>query len=310
MNRQFNLRKNLFVPISGIMLLISSLPAFATTSLAVIGDAGQTINSGGVDQRYFHAPSYYIEVSGPQVSPLVGNTEGVWSNTSIFSVDNKALSSARANYGSLGVRSMSWANGGMYDDLIPEMAAKNIWEYRANSSAVASFTDGWTVDAGSLNGTIGTLSVTVELEGTRQAAYDYHSANLSLGVTNYSRGSHSKQDLYAGLYTFNVPFMFGSVNNIKFELGAFTSAAGHVDSFYYRHYRQGGIQDVDFLNTATVTGLALYSSDNAIVSNYVFTSESGHDYFRVSQPVPVPSAALLFGSCLFGFLGFRRRRFH
>lgn len=309
MNRQRALRTILFVPIGGIMLLISSPPAFATTMLHVIGNAEQTINSGGSNQQYFFAPSYYKEVSGPQVSPLVGYTEGVWSNTQIFDVDNKAISSARADYGSLGVRSMSWANGGMYDDLIPVMYEKYIWEYRATSTAVASFTDAWTVNAGSLNGTIGTLSVTVELEGTRQAEYEYHSANLSLGMTNYYYGSDNKQNLYAGLYTFDVPFMFGSENNIKFELRADTSAAGHVDNFYYRHYKQGGIQDVDFLNTATVTGLVLYSSDKTLVSDYVFTSESGHDYFTASQPVPVPSTVLLLGSSLIGILGIRRRMY-
>lgn len=307
MKRKSALCSLLFVPIGGIMWLGLSVPASATTMLQVSGKAWQGINPGGIDQRMFAAPSYYTEMSGPQATPLTGLTEKTWSNTGVFSEDNKALSSARADFGSLGVRSMAWANGTMYDALIPLMGQKNIWFYQAYAETAASFVDVWTVDAGSLNGTIGTLSVNVELEGNRQPSYYNHSSYLSLEMENYAYGHDYKHDIYAGLYTFEVPFLFGAENTIKFVLRADASAAGQVFNFYYRQYSQGGIQDVDFLNTATVTGFTLYSSDKTLVSNYEFTSESGHDYFTASQPVPVPSAVLLLGSSLIGILGIRRK---
>lgn len=293
-----------------ILLSVSS-PVFAS-SLYVAGNGNMGINPSGVDARGWSAPSYNITVYGPQISPLSGQTEGTWAKTGVFDVDAKMFSGARASYGALGVRSMSWANSGSsygnVEQLVHALESNNTWFYGANSDAAASFSDTWNVNAGSYNGTKGRLAVTVQLDGTRTTPYFDHASNLMLNLVNLSHGGRTDMaDLNAGTYTFCADFVYGVDNNIVMNMAAGTTAGGRVHNFYYHQFSGGGIQDVDFLHTATITDLAFYDANGNLITDYLFSAESGHNYFKDNQPVPEPSTLLLLGGG-FGAMFLIRRR--
>lgn len=305
------------------LLALTSGFAFAFPAdigLFVAGKAQWGINASGVSQRGGSSTPYYQEVyDQTNYSLLARQTEGTWSE-GIFPETMKASSNAKAYFGLLGVKSSAWTNGA------PELSSRSlvhlldsvgVWRYDAYSEATASFHDSWMIDAGALNGTTGTLTVGIDLDGTRQGAFYNHASFLSLNMTNYGLGSASNNDIYAGHYELTIPFRFGVSNHIQMTL---SSAAGSgTQVFYHSDYwdeeetghqvSRGQGQVVDFYNTARIDALTFYDAAGAPITGAVFTAGSNHDYLNSAQPVPVPGTLLLLSTSLMVICAIGRRRY-
>lgn len=105
-----------------------------------------------------------------------------------------------------------------------------------------------------------------------------------------------------GVFSFDIPFVFGTPFQMNAELNAFTqalaSATGDVASAYSNFGSSGywgGISGVHLANGTALSG-------------YTLSSQSGFNWNNASSPVPIPAAMWLFGSGLLGLISVARRK--
>jgi hypothetical protein len=158
------------------------------------------------------------------------------------------------------------------------------------------------VDAAGLTGTIGTLSVDVDLSGSRTGNWDNHFSSASLSLYDYTTDSRAKltEDIEAGHYLLTISFTYGEDNAIVMALTSANSS--------FNEYLGGGVASfVDFYNTANISGLTFRDASGNIITNYDMITGSGHDYTPDNSAVPEPVSMLLLGCGLFGVIGLRRK---
>lgn len=270
-----------------LIVLITSSAYSQSVGLQVNGGAGFIFKPGGSSQWLASAPAYYEEkYDQPSYSALSRATEGYWkgrweSSGNMADYEGKAISKAKADFGSLGVYSYAWVS----DKTTGVNTPYTHYDWNADASANASFLDLWKVDApGLAAGTVGTLSVNVHLDGSRTDNRDNHSSSLDLKFGNHTTKSQTTvgPDAYAGDYILTVAFKYGQDNNIYMGL------TGGSGSF---NVNEGGESYVDFYNTATITGLTFRDANNIALNNYTMTTGSAHNY----NAVPEPATLLGFG---------------
>lgn len=274
--------------------LFSTTSAFADVGLHVSGGAGEQINNGGSTQRLYSAPSYYQDAYGQSsYSELTGHTEAAWYNTGVYSPEAKTESSARAYFGSLGVKSYNW----VHDGNVTLLGPAGIFSYGTNSTANASFADEWLVHVdGYEANTPGTLSLAVNLEGTRTDSWQNHFSTLNLNFYDYTnhQGSYLN-NIYEGNYVINIPFLLNAQNNISMSLTAESNAGFEGYNDARGVITPGGYSLVDFLNTAEVTDLSFFDATGKEITDYTFNAASMYDYQGHANVTPEPVSMLLFG---------------
>lgn len=286
--------------------LFYTTSAFAEVGLHVNGGAGEQINSGGSTQRLYSAPSYYTDAYGQSsYSELTGYSEATWSNTGVYSPEAKVESSARAYFGSLGVKTYGWVSSGS----VAQLGPAGIFSYGVNSGANASFSDEWMVHVDGFGAnTPGTLSLTVDLEGTRVDSEEDYFSTLNLNFYDYTNHQgYYLNDINEGEYVITIPFLLNATNNISMSLTAGANP-------YFEGYNDirgvitpGGYSIVDFLNTAEVTDISFFDVTGQNITDYTFTAASKHDYEANTNVTPEPASILLFGLGG-GALAFLRRK--
>jgi hypothetical protein len=295
--------RKMFVILCLVILMSTPVLAFAAdVGLQVNGGAGFAFKPGGSAQWFDGAPPYFEQrYNQTSYSLLTGQTKGNWGGTWSDTQGNYATysgiaeSKAKANFGSLGVYSYAWVSEKDASTNHPG----NYWDWQTSASANASFSDVWRVDViGVTPGTVGTLSVDVDLSGSRTANWQNHNSSASLSLYDYTTASRAQyiEDIDAGHYVLNISFIYGQDNAIMMDL---TSGNSSFNEFF-----GGGVASyVDFYNTANITGLTFRDSSGNELTDYTLTTGSGHDY----DAVPIPAAFWLLGSGLIGLIGIRRK---
>jgi hypothetical protein len=270
--------------------LIGLLPnaVLASPFLLISGGSGFTFKPGGASQWQSGGPTYYQEIYDQSgvTNSQEGHWIGTWSDGSnSASYEGKGISSASANFGTLGVYSYAWVS-----------EKYNYYDWQVNASARSRFEDAWKVDApGVAPGTVGALSIGIALDGSRTDNRDNHFSNLNLSFGDYSTGSHTgANNVYAGYQVFTIAFKYGQWNNVYMEL------VGESGSFN-QYIGDGGVSYIDFLHTAAITGLTFRDDANGEISNYTMSTASGQSY-----PVPEPASIAILS--IGGVLLTRRRR--
>lgn len=150
----------------------------------------------------------------------------------------------------------------------------------------------------------GTMGLPIELTGTDGAfggATAYGS--LTAGGAGYfvTTGGPVSYVEGPGLYTYEIPFVFGVPVSIGLELIATVFGIGTSggDS-------SGGISD--FFGSADFLPFIVYDSNGGIVAGATVFSTSGHEYPVGALDVPEPSTLALFGAGLAALAMLRRRR--
>ncbi len=295
------MKKKMFVVMGLTLLMSAPVLAFAAdVGLQVNGGAGFAFKPGGSAAWYDGAPSYYEQnYNQTSYSLLTGETkeiwEGTWSSQGNYATySGMAESNAKAYFGSLGVYSYAWVSEKNASPNYPG----NYWDWQTSASANASFIDVWRVDvAGVTPGTVGTLSVAVDLSGSRTGNWRNHASSAGLLLYDYTtRGRAQYNDINPGHYLLSISFIYGQDNNIMMSL---TSENSSFNEFF-----GGGVASyVDFYDTANITGLTFSDASGNAFTDYTLTTGSGHDY----TAVPIPATAWLLGSGLISLIGFRRK---
>lgn len=157
-----------------------------------------------------------------------------------------------------------------------------------------------------------TVAATVRINGgtvfsttgqlvSRNGAITTDDKRLGLAVNGvYSTNPSSS---LTGVFSFDIPFTFGTSFQMYADLTAFTqalaSAPGDLASAYSNFGSSGywgGISDI-------------HLADGTVLSGYSLTSDSGFNWTNAyPTTVPVPAALWLFGSGLLGLIGVSRRK--
>lgn len=188
----------------------------------------------------------------------------------------------------------------------------------------ASFRDDWMIDAPTLSGTAGTVTVRFMIAGTLSAVTQgtpnysfqtnstYAQASYIFGANNPTSATKTQRlygngttfgDSFLGIeQTFVLNFTFGQLlEDVKLQISTGASASGFAGF--------SSSVAADLSHTATWGGFAeVRDASNNLVTTYSFSSGSGVDYTQPVQAVPEPGTAALLaaGSLLFTII--RRRR--
>jgi len=251
-----------------------------------------------------------LEANQSATAPMLNNT-----GTAAVSAQ------ARADYWSLGASASGLATGGTSSAT------------HGQAEGFASFADALTIsNPGIATGTAGIVNFTFLIEGAMQSlshAPSTQQADAGLGIRVDGRGI--SQTFLATVVNQQLPFVRGNsdVGPRSFALGAgMLSGSALVTSAGNFAFRWGvpftvevglwakvtpccfgASQNVDFLNTAVLRGLAASRSGGAAVTDFTVSSASGA-VLGVNGLAPVPEigtgAAMLLG--LAGVVALRRQR--
>jgi hypothetical protein len=183
-----------------------------------------------------------------------------------------AQAKSRASYGSLGVYGYS---------------AGTAINASGNSSSVAAWQDEWLFDAGSLNGTYGTVTLTYALEGSTSRggqgfAYVYLAASSELNGSRYL----VYEGTGGGMYTVTWDILFGSPMTFRTELQVQTSAS----------WFESGT--ANFYDSALCCENWEVRDAGGNIVSYTLTTASGHDYRIQGGTTPEPSTLATLGIAL------------
>lgn len=291
--------------------LLASVDAYAfsgTVGLEVGGGAGFGFKPGGASQFFLSAPSYHNDINNPASGTVLTNsTLGNWNDTWRDTYGNMATysgfaeSSAKSSFGSLGVHAYAVVSEKDASTNTPN----NYYDWETNASSAAAFYDVWNVNAGAVNGSTGTLTVHIDLEGSGTDSWDNHVAELSMGLVNYGHGGTVStgplRTERAGGYDLTIPFLYGANNNISMSMIAGVSS--------FNRYSGGGVASVlDFYDTATISGLTFKDEQGGIISDYSMITGSGYNYLPSAEPVPEPGTIALLGLGMAGLAIYGKRR--
>ncbi|MFA5904513.1 MAG: hypothetical protein WC836_11325 [Desulfobacula sp.] len=291
------MKKNLVFLLCLVSLMSTPVLAFAANvGLRVTGGGAFTFSPAGSNQWSDDMISYDTTSSNiPQIGTSNKDWNGTWiSGANKASYAGKGTSDANADFGKLGVSSYAQVSGKTeWGDNVPY----TYWDWSVGTSAFASFEDEWLMDLGSLNGTTGTISIDVYLDGNRTSNMEHFNTTLGLTFGNHTANYQKTYgpDISEGLFTFTADFKYGETNNIYMSLISGASS--------YNQWGDGGESYVNFLNTAQVTGLTFYDATGNEITGYTLTTGSGHNY----AAVPSPSTVWLLGSGLMALAGFGRK---
>lgn len=157
-----------------------------------------------------------------------------------------------------------------------------------------------------------TVSASVSIDGQRvfSTGGQLVSRNGVITTNDMSRGlalngGAFQQDpvtSLTGVFSFDIPFVFGTPFRMDAELNAFVqalaSAAGDQASAYSSFGSSG--------YWGGISGVHL--ADGTVLSGYNLSSQSGFNWNNAASPVPVPAAVWLLGSGLLGLIGVARRK--
>ncbi len=159
-----------------------------------------------------------------------------------------------------------------------------------------------------------TVAATVRINGgtvfsttgqivSRNGAITTDDKRLGLAVNGVYETNPSSS--LTGVFSFDIPFTFGTAFQMSADLTAFTQAMASAPNDLASAYSNfgssgywGGISSV-------------HLADGTVLSGYSLASESGFDWsnaYPTAAPVPVPAALWLFGSGLLGLIGVARRK--
>lgn len=136
------------------------------------------------------------------------------------------------------------------------------------------------------------------------------SRNGAITTNNMSRGVALNGAYYGmdpvtsltGIFSFDIPFVFGTPFWMHADLTAFTQALASATGDQASAYSNFGSSGY----WGGISGVHL--ADGTVLSGYNLSSQSGFNWNNAYSPVPVPAAAWLFGSGLLGLIGIARRK--
>jgi hypothetical protein len=301
-----NSKKRSFWFLFSGLLLISASPAQAATvsaSSAVLYDEGWS----GLTPIYGTVGSNLSTVS---YTSNIGLSAGAYGDASYGALHASASSVAAGDH------TQTRAQGDAYwVDVLTISSPSLTGTAFARASffltgGLASYSD--PLSAGAVGNS--TVAATVSINGgtvfsttgqlvSRNGAIITDDKRLGLAVNGVYDTNPSSS--LTGVFSFDIPFTFGTSFQMFADLTAFTqamaSAPGDLASAYSNFGSSGywgGISDV-------------HLADGTVLSGYSLASDSGFDWnnaYPAAAPVPVPAALWLFGSGLLGLFGVARRK--
>lgn len=296
--------RSIWVLLSGLLL------AFASPVQAAVISAYSQV-------AYDEVGGGYSIVGIP--GPLSTNSAGASSSIVSYTSPNGLITtgSAGAEYGALRAYASSIAPA----DSETRASGTAYWiDQLTISNSALTGTSAFARASFSLSGVLASNSPGVGLVNPVMAAYvridgmDVAQIRGAIGiingVTNLDRSEHGLAlnggalQWYPGItgvFTFDIPFVFGTPFQLFASLGAETRALAGV----------GGAANAisDFGSSGYWEGIGeVHLADGTVLSGYSLSSDSGFNWNNAYSPVPVPAAVWLFGSGLLGLIGVGRRK--